>query len=108
MSISEILELNERAREDGKKFPRARHLLNEIQMEPGRHFTGIVGPRVVGKTVLIKQLANWQPDVFYISDDTLDELSLTQAAGILSEQYKIKTLLIDEIHFCGNAYHERL
>ena len=89
MNISEILELNERAREDGKNFPRARQLFSQIQSEPGRHFIGIVGPRGVGKTVLLKQLALSEPDSFYLSADTLAESDLFQIARILSEQYKI-------------------
>ncbi len=57
MDISELLELNERAKEDGKKFPRTRNLFNQIRSELGKHFVGIVGPRGVGKTVLLKQVA---------------------------------------------------
>ncbi len=100
MNISEILELNERAREDGKSFPRTRQLFSRIQSELGRHFIGIVGPRGVGKTVMLKQLALYQPDSFYLSADTLAGSDLFQIARILSEQYKIRILLIDEIHFC--------
>ncbi len=100
MNISEILELNERAREDGKNFPRTRQLFSQIQSELGRHFIGIVGPRGVGKTVLLKQLVLSEPDAFYLSADTLAESDLFQIARILSEQYKINILLVDEIHFC--------
>ena len=100
MNISEILELNERAREDGKNFPRTRQLFSQIQSEMGRHFIGIVGPRGVGKTVMLKQLALYQPDSFYLSADTLAGSDLFQTARILSEQYKINILLVDEIHFC--------
>ena len=100
MNISEMLELNEKAKEEGKKFPKQRYLFNEIQSELGKHFIGIVGPRGVGKTVLLKQLAVSEPDSFYLSADTLDKSDLPQTARILSDQYKIKTLLVDEIHFC--------
>jgi hypothetical protein len=100
VNISEILELNERAREDGKSFPRTRQLFSGIQSEQGKHFIGIAGPRGVGKTVMLKQLALYQPDSFYISVDTLAGLDLFQTARILSEQYKINILLLDEIHFC--------
>jgi len=100
MNISEILELNEKAKDEGKKFPRTRYLFSEIKSELGKHFIGIVGPRGVGKTVLLKQLATSQPDSFYVSVDTLEGLNLYQLSGILADQYKIKTLLLDEIHFC--------
>lgn len=100
MNISEILELNEKAKDDGKKFPRKRYLFGEIKWELGKHFIGIVGPRGVGKTVLLKQLVTSQPDSFYVSVDTLENLDLFRLSGILADQYKIKTLLLDEIHFC--------
>ena len=100
MNISEMLELNERAKEEGKHFPKARYLFTEIQSELGKHFIGIVGPRGVGKTVILKQLVVSEPDTFYLSADTVDESDLYQVARILSDNYKIKTLLVDEIHFC--------
>jgi predicted AAA+ superfamily ATPase len=100
MNISDILELNERAKEEGKQYPRVRYLYDDIQSELGKHFIGVVGPRGVGKTVLLKQLAVSEPDSFYVSADTLDDSSLSPIAEILADQYKIKTLLVDEIHFC--------
>ena len=100
MNISEMLELNERAKEEGQHYPKARYLFSEIQSELGKHFIGIVGPRGVGKTVILKQLVVSEPDTFYLSADTLDESDLFQVARILSDQYKIRTLLVDEIHFC--------
>lgn len=100
MGISELLELNERAKEDGKRFPRTRDLFNQVRSELGKHFVGIVGPRGVGKTVLLKQVAFSDPHSFYFSADTMTQSSFFEVAGILSEQYKVKLLLIDEIHFC--------
>ena len=100
MNIAEILELNERAKEDGKNFPRTRQLFSRIQSEVGRHFIGIVGPRGVGKTVMLKQLALAQPNSFYLSADAAPGADIFQTARTLSEQYKVSILLIDEIHFC--------
>lgn len=100
MDISELLELNERAKEDAKRFPRTRHLFNQVRSELGKHFIGIVGPRGVGKTVLLKQVASSDPHSFYLSADTLTQSSFFEAARILSELYKVRILLIDEIHFC--------
>lgn len=100
MSFEEILEFNELAKEEGKKYPRTRNLFDRIKSEEGKHFIGIVGPRGVGKTVILKQIVASQSDSFYLSADTLEELDLTQTARILSDQYKINTLLVDEIHFC--------
>ncbi len=100
MNIAEILELNERAKEDGKNFPRTRQLFSRIQSEVGRHFIGIVGPRGVGKTVMLKQLAQSQSNSFYLSADAAPGADIFQTARTLSEQYKVSILLIDEIHFC--------
>ena len=100
MNISEMVELNERAQEEGKHFPKARDLFTEIQSELGKHFIGIVGPRGVGKTIILKQLVVSEPDTFYLSAGTLDESDLYRVARTLSDQYKIRTLLVDEIHFC--------
>ncbi|NVM23167.1 MAG: ATP-binding protein [Desulfobacterales bacterium] len=100
MNIAEILELNERAKEDGKNFPRTRQLFSRIQSEMGRHFIGIVGPRGVGKTVMLKQLALAQSNSFYLSADASPGADIFQTARTLSEQYKVSILLIDEIHFC--------
>lgn len=100
MHIPEILELNERAKEEARRYPRKRPLYTVVQRESGRHFTGIVGPRGVGKTVLLKQLALSDPGACYISADAIEEPDLFNISKILSDQLKIKTLLIDEIHFC--------
>ena len=79
----------------------------QVQEEGGKPFIGIVGARGVGKTVLLKQIANAKPESFYLSADTLSEPDLFEIAKILAEQYKIKTLLIDEIHFC-DTYQQDL
>jgi predicted AAA+ superfamily ATPase len=99
MELSELLELNQKAKAEGEQYPKFRHLFDETRSERGKHFIGIVGPRGVGKTVLLKQLAISEVDSFYVSADTLEEFDLSQLAEILSEQYKFRLLLVDEIHF---------
>ena len=42
MNISEILELNERVKDEGNRFPKKRYFFNEIQSDLGKHFIGIV------------------------------------------------------------------
>ena len=90
MNISEMLELNERAQEEGKLYPKARYLFTEIQSELGKHFIGIVGPRGVGKTVILKQLVVSEPGTFYLSADTLEEVEtvLNQLREKLSEDFR--------------------
>ena len=99
MKISELLQLNELAIEDGKRYPKKRELYRKLASSEGKHFIGIVGPRGVGKTVLLKQLALELPRTFYISVDTLQGEELFQIAKELGERYKVEYLLLDEIHF---------
>lgn len=91
--------MNEEAQTHGRRYLKERRVHAELNLEKGRHYIGIVGPRGVGKTIVLKQLAASLHDAFYLSADTLQEKDLFTTARILAEQFKIKTLLIDEIHF---------
>ncbi len=84
MEISKILDLAELARNEGGRFPKRRALLDRLAAEEGRHFTGIVGPRGVGKTVLLKQLAREKEGAFYLSLDTLGDADLFETARTLA------------------------
>lgn len=99
MDISSLLELNTLAKNDAQRYSTRRALYTTISQQQGRHFVGIVGPRGVGKTILLKQLAQTSDQVFYISVDTIKNESLFDIAKHLSETYKIQRLLLDEIHF---------
>ena len=99
MKISELLQLNELAIKDGERYPKKRELYQKIASSEGKHFIGIVGPRGVGKTVLLKQLALELPRTFYLSVDTLDGEDLFEIAEELGERYRVKCLLLDEVHF---------
>ena len=99
MKISELLQLNELAIKDGERYPKKRELYQKIASSEGKHFIGIVGPRGVGKTVLLKQLALELPRTFYLSVDTLDDEDLFEIAEELGERYRVKCLLLDEVHF---------
>jgi len=100
MNLYEIFEFNENAKKSGAAYTKHRYILEEILSEKGKHFIGISGPRGTGKTVLLRQLLNIIPESFYISADTSENINLLEIAKILSNQNKIKVLLIDEIHFC--------
>lgn len=101
MEINKLLEFNRLAKEEGHRYSRKRdRYYSQVTGALGRHFVGIVGPRGSGKTVLLKQVATENDDSFYVSVDTIGDASLFQIAKTLSETYKIKRLLLDEIHFC--------
>lgn len=92
-----LIELDRLAREDGKRYPKRRFLYGDIGIEHGRHFTGIVGPRGVGKTILLKQIALNYPDTFYLSLDTFSD-DVFETVKALSNALKAKLFLLDEVH----------
>src|SRR5208283_1689754 len=96
---SEIARLSEIAREDGKKFTKKRFPYATIErFIKDRVFLGLIGPRGVGKTVLLKQLLVSSKTSFYISlDNSRLQDGLFNLASELSKS-GIKRLLIDEIH----------
>ena len=99
MDFNQLLELDQLAREDGRRYSKKRELYSKVISQAGKHFIGIVGPRGVGKTVLLKQVALEVKDSFYISADTLEEDNLFEIVRILIERYGVKLLLLDEVHF---------
>ena len=104
MSLSRILELHHLAMEECRKYPRKRFIYRELMHEEGRHFTGIVGPRGVGKTILLRQYALENQDAFYLSADTFDpEDDPWDLIGKLHRLHGVRSLLLDEIHFLSDA-----
>jgi hypothetical protein len=95
----ELTKLNEIARKDGEKFAKKRFPYATIEkFIKDRVFLGLIGPRGVGKTVLLKQLLVSSKTSFYISlDSTRLQDGLFNLASELSKS-GIKLLLIDEIH----------
>ncbi len=99
MTMTELQGLDALARAEAMRFPVQRDALVEIRKEQGRRFIGIVGPRGVGKTVILKQLALETERSFYGSIDTFKDIGLFDLAKVLLEKQGIRTLLLDEIHF---------
>ena len=99
MSITELQALDALARAESKRFPIHRDVFIAFRKEQGRRFIGIVGPRGVGKTVILKQLAMETDRSFYGSIDTFKDVALFEFAKVLFEKQGIRTLLLDEIHF---------
>lgn len=99
MSINELRALDAMARTEAKQFPIHREALATLRKTQSRRFIGIVGPRGVGKTVMLKQLAAEITPSFYGSVDTFGDVTLFELAKILFEKQGIRTLLLDEIHF---------
>lgn len=104
MSITRILELHELAKRECRSYPRKRFMYAQMDCAEGRHFTGVVGPRGAGKTVLLRQYALAHEDACYLSADTLEpDDDLWDIVRKLNEHYGFRTFLIDEVHFLPDA-----
>lgn len=104
MSIARVMELHELAKTQSGGYPHRRFIYEKLERQEGRHFTGIVGPRGVGKTVLLRQYALSHQDACYISADAIaPDDDLWDTIGKLVEHYGFRTFLIDEVHFLDDA-----
>ena len=101
MELSKLIELDTIAKESVKKYKKNRDLFSQLKNSSGKHFTGIVGPRGVGKTILLKQLANYYKNSFYISVDTIED-NLFEVIKKLKETLKIQNFFLDEVHTYKN------
>ncbi|MFP4088650.1 MAG: ATP-binding protein [Desulfobacteraceae bacterium] len=100
MTIKRLLELHDLAKEESRKYERKRFLFPQLMRDRGRHFTGIVGARGIGKTVLLRQYAIENDQVFYLSADTLDrDDDAWELIRKLNQHYGFRMFLLDEIHF---------
>jgi predicted AAA+ superfamily ATPase len=68
--ISKLIELDKLARDSAKNFSFKRELYNFLEASKAEIFQAIIGPRGVGKTVLLGQLRLKSKDALYISADT--------------------------------------
>jgi predicted AAA+ superfamily ATPase len=99
MQTSTILQLNETALIQGTSHQRKRFAFENILNDTGKHFTGLIGPRGSGKTVILKQiLAHCKDTACYLSLDSIEIDGLFQTIQTLHEKYKFTTFLVDEIH----------
>jgi len=104
MSATRLLELHDLAKANCRKYVQRRFLYNELEAWKGQHFTGIIGPRGAGKTVLLRQYALAHKEACYISADTIaPEDDLWEDIRTLKEHYGFHTFLIDEVHFMPDA-----
>jgi predicted AAA+ superfamily ATPase len=71
-----LFELNELAIKDAARYPKKREFYHTLVKEKGKHFTGITGPRGVGKTVIMKQMAANTRNAFYLSVDSIENADL--------------------------------
>ncbi len=99
MNISDLIELNQLAIKQVSQYPKKRFLFEKIITDQGNHITGISGPRGAGKTVLLKQIAEQNPNAFYMSLDTSEDIDLFKIVKKLTENYNFQLILLDEIQY---------
>lgn len=101
--IAKVLEIDRLARESVGQFSFKRDLFKKLASEPSRLFKAIIGPRGVGKTVLLQQILVETKDSIYISADSLEpDLDLFALVKTLNKNYGFKSCFIDEIFFNHN------
>ena len=74
--LQHVLELADIARKDGARYPIKREIFPLVSDVKGRHFTGIVGPRGAGKTIILKQISHETANSLYLSADSIEEIEL--------------------------------
>jgi predicted AAA+ superfamily ATPase len=97
MNFNKLIELDRLAKEGVKKYTNRRKLYFELLQDKWKHFVGIIGPRGVGKTVTLRQLAVNIPKSFYISMESFDA-NMFDTLKELKEKLKLETFLLDEVH----------
>ncbi len=108
MNYKEIFELHHLALEQVEKYRKKRFIYTAIAGDKGKYFIGIAGPRGVGKTVLLRQLAREMDGALYVSLDTQNSsLDLFDFVKEVSIHYGVKVFLLDEIHYL-KGYTEQL
>jgi uncharacterized protein len=106
-NISELLDLHNRALEQANGFPKHRDIFKTVSADQGRHHIGIAGPKGVGKSVLLKQMARQTRGAFYLSADTLEQGMLFEVIKTIKDKLGVNTVFIDEVHY-QKSYQEDL
>ena len=99
MNLSYLMELDALAKKQITAYTKKRYLFNKlVKQSHDKHYTGIIGPRGAGKTIILKQLAAGTEKSFYISCDTLKD-DLFEVIKELNSKLDVQLFLLDEIHF---------
>lgn len=100
VDINTLISLSNIARTQGQESPKRRSIYQNVVEHRDKTFLAILGPRGVGKSVLLKQLHADRDDSFYLSLDTLErDADIFGLIKKLSEELKFKTFFLDEVHF---------
>ncbi|MEX0595080.1 MAG: AAA family ATPase [Candidatus Paceibacterota bacterium] len=104
MEIEQIIQLSALAKKQVVINPNRRDLYSLVSNHQDKTYLGIIGPRGVGKTVLLKQLHQANQASIYISLDSLDRnTNLFELVKVLHENYKFQIFYLDEIHFLNET-----
>lgn len=102
-NFTEILELHDLAMEQALGFPEKRDAFRRAFPRKGEHFLGLVGPRGVGKSVLLRQRCRELGDkALYVSLDAVRGVDVFEMVKKAVQDYKIEHVFLDEVHFVSN------
>ena len=100
MDINDLISLSNLARIFGNEATKKRAVFSALMGHTDRTFVGLLGPRGVGKTVLLKQLLAETPNGLYLSLDSLEkDTDLFALVSELHRNYKFSTFFLDEVHY---------
>jgi len=100
VNLGRILDLDAKATDTAILPTRRRFSFSRLEGHSGRPFVALLGPRGSGKTVMLRQLRSGMKDAIYISADTLEPGDrLVEVVRALADRYRIRSFLVDEIHF---------
>lgn len=107
-TLHELFQLHDLAMEQVRRFTKKRRAFDVLHARDSRHFVGIIGPRGVGKSVLLRQLCREQGDTgLYISLDSMAEIDVFETVRKAVKDYGIRHIFLDEVHFV-KAIHQDL
>ena len=100
MELEQILHLSTLAKAQGGGGALFRTEFRQIILHKDKVFLALIGPRGVGKTMLLKQVHSQSNDSIYISLDTLEpDTDLFLLVQKLNQEFKFKKFLLDEVHY---------
>lgn len=107
ITLHELFQLHELAMEQVRRYTKKRQAFDVLHGRETRHFVGIIGPRGVGKSVLLRQLCQERGDTgLYISLDSVAEMDVFETVRKAVSDYGVRHVFLDEVHFVKTIHQD--